>query len=472
MNAIYGLVALCILLALALVYALRLLRKPQTGNDDALRELKAAFEVFDRYSREEMSRLRTELLNISMENRKELSDAIRMQNEAMALQNLSGREESSKANAALKQQLNMDSAQNREELKNSLNALSESLSRKLSELTTAQQTQAEALRKSLETQMEQIRQNNESKLEQMRITVDEKLHDTLEKRLGDSFKIVSERLELVQKSMGEMQNLAIGVGDLKKALTNVKSRGVLGEIQLENLLEDMLSPDQYEKNFKPNKRRDEIVEFAIRLPGKDDELESVFLPIDAKFPIEDYYRLMEAYDLGDALAIDQARKNMVLRIKGCARDIRDKYLNPPQTTDFGILFLPFEGLYAEVLRNVGLFESVMREFHVILSGPTTAAALINSLQVGFQTLAIQKKSAEVWRILSAVKHEFSKFGTVLDQTQKKLQEASNTIEKASHRSRQIEKRLSKMQDLPELESKQILELEDNNESGGSLEDGT
>lgn len=471
MNAIYGLVGLCILLVLALVYALRLLRKPQTGNDEALRELKAAFEVFDRYSRDEMSRLRTELLNISMDNRKELSDAIRMQSEALAQQSQSGREESNKANAALKQQLNMDSAQNREELKNALNALSESLGRKLTELTTAQQSQAETLRKSLETQMEQIRQNNESKLEQMRLTVDEKLHDTLEKRLGDSFKIVSERLELVQKSMGEMQNLAIGVGDLKKALTNVKSRGVLGEIQLENLLEDMLSPDQYEKNFKPNKRRDEIVEFAIRLPGKEDELESVYLPIDAKFPIEDYYRLMEAYDLGDLPAIDQARKNMVLRIKGCARDIRDKYLNPPQTTDFGILFLPFEGLYAEVLRNVGLFESVMREFHVILSGPTTASALINSLQVGFQTLAIQKKSAEVWRILSAVKHEFSKFGTVLDQTQKKLQEASNTIEKASHRSRQIEKRLSKMQDLPALESKQILELDEPTELMTEEEDG-
>lgn len=473
MLALYVLVGVSATLALlTLLYVMRLARRPQSTDAEALRELKGAFETFDRYSREEMSRLRTELLGISMDNRKELSDAIRLQNEALSQQNQAGREETANANNALKQQLNTDAAQNREEQKTSLNNLSENFSRRMNELTTAQQTQADALRKSIETQMEQIRLNNESKLEQMRVTVDEKLHETLEKRLGDSFKIVSERLELVQKSMGEMQNLAIGVGDLKKALTNVKSRGVLGEIQLENLLEDMLSPEQYEKNFKPNKRRDEVVEFAIRLPGKDDDMESVYLPIDAKFPIEDYYRLMEAYDVGDLPAIDQARKNMVLRIKGCARDIRDKYLNPPQTTDFGILFLPFEGLYAEVLRNVGLFESVMREFHVILSGPTTAAALINSLQVGFQTLAIQKKSAEVWRILSAVKHEFGKFGSVLDLTQKKLQEASNTIEKASHRSRQIEKRLSKMQDLPALESRQLLELDDTPVMEETEEDAT
>ncbi|GAB1467715.1 DNA recombination protein RmuC [Candidatus Cloacimonadota bacterium] len=445
---------------ITMLYVLRLARRPQASGEESLRELKGAFESFERYSREEMSRLRSELLAISMDNRKELSDSIRVQNEALSQQNQALREEMSNANHTLKQQLNADSAQNREEQKTSLNNLSENFSRRMSELTTAQQQQADTLRKSIETQMEQIRQNNETKLEQMRITVDEKLHETLEKRLGDSFKIVSERLELVHKSMGEMQNLAIGVGDLKKALTNVKTRGILGEIQLENLLADMLTPDQYEKNFKPNKRRDEVVEYAIRLPGKDDDMESVYLPIDAKFPIEDYHRLMEAYEIGDALAVDNARKNMVLRIKSCARDIRDKYLNPPQTTDFGILFLPFEGLYAEALRNVGLFETVMREYQVILSGPTTAAALINSLQVGFQTLAIQKKSSEVWKILSAVKHEFGKFGTILDMTQKKLQEASNTIEKASHRSRQIEKRLSKMQDIPALETKQILEMDD------------
>lgn len=408
-----------------------LFRRPEANPAEAMRELHNAFEIFSRYSREEMSLLRTELLSISSANRKELSDALNLQSES-----------------------------SRNEIKNSLNALSETFTKRMQELGYAQLQQAETLRKTLESQMEQIRVNNEAKLEQMRLTVDEKLHETLEKRLGDSFKIVSERLELVQKSMGEMQNLAIGVGDLKKALTNVKTRGVLGEIQLENLLTELLSPDQYEKNFRPNKRRDELVEFAIRLPGRDDDMESVFLPIDAKFPIEDYHRLMEAYDLGDTAAVELARKSMVQRIKACARDIRDKYLNPPATTDFGILFLPFEGLYAEVLRNLGLFESVMREYHVIISGPTTTSALINSLQVGFQTLAIQKKSAEVWKILSAIKHEFGKFGTVLEQTQKKLQEASNTIEKASHRSRQIEKRLGRVQDLPALESQDVLEIEE------------
>ncbi|MEN6444460.1 MAG: DNA recombination protein RmuC, partial [Candidatus Cloacimonas sp.] len=260
------------------------------------------------------------------------------------------------------------------------------------------------------------------------------------------------------KSMGEMQSLANGVGDLKKALTNVKTRGVLGEIQLGNLLEEILTSEQYEKNFRPNKNREERVEFAIRLPGNSEEQESVYLPIDAKFPIEDYHRIMDAYDSGDLAAVESARKNLVQRIKNCAKDIFDKYLNPPVTTDFGMLFLPFEGLYAEVLRNAGLFESVMRDYHIIICGPTTTAAVINSLQVGFRTLAIQKKTSEVWKILASIKQEFGKFGTILEKTQKKLQEASNNIEEASHRSRQIEKRLDKVQELPVEDSEHILDI--------------
>ena len=311
----------------------------------------------------------------------------------------------------------------------------------MTDLIDKQQQEAETSRKNLETKMEQIRQNNETKLEQMRQTVDEKLHETLEKRLGESFKQVSERLELVHKSMGEMQSLANGVGDLKKALTNVKRQGVLGEIQLANLLEDILTPEQYEKNFRPNKNRDEKVEFAIRLPGNSEKEEFVFLPIDAKFPIADYQNITNAYDSGDLAAVESARKSMIQRIKSCAKDICDKYINPPVTTDFAMLFLPFEGLYAEVLRIPGLFETIMRDNHVIICGPTTTAAVINSLQVGFRTLAIQKKTSEVWKILASIKQEFGKFGTILDQTQKKLQEASNNIEKASYRSRQIEKRL-------------------------------
>jgi len=466
--ALYILIVFAILIEIANALIL-LFNRSGKGPEDSLRELKGAFETFERYSREEMSRLRNELLNISSDNRKELSEALKTQTEALTRQSSATREEFGAANATLLQQLNQDATKNRVELSKSLSDLAETFTRRMNDLATNQQQQADALRKAIETQMEQIRQNNENKLEQMRQTVDEKLHETLEKRLGDSFKIVSERLELVQKSMGEMQNLAIGVGDLKKALTNVKTRGVLGEIQLESLLEEMLSPDQFEKNYKPNKRRDEIVEFAIRMPGREDNTDSVYLPIDAKFPIEDYHRLLEAYEVGDVLAVETARKNMVKRIQGCARDIRDKYLNPPATTDFGMLFLPFEGLYAEVLRNLGLFESVMRDYHVIICGPTTTAAVINSLQVGFRTLAIQKKSAEVWNILSAIKNEFGKFGTVLEQTQKKLQEASNTIEKASHRSRQIEKRLNKVQDLPTGEDATLLEIEDSSEDATLLE---
>jgi len=459
MTALYILVVFSGLIGLVAVL-LQLFRGAKTGSEDGLRELKGAFEVFERFSREEMSRLRTELLSITSDNRRELADAMKSLSDSLFAQSGTLRSEFSKANGDLKQQLNSDAGQNREELKKALSDLSESLNRKINELVATQQQQSDTLRKALETQMESIRQNNDAKLELMRQTVDEKLHATLEKRLGESFQLVSERLELVHKSMGEMQNLAKGVGNLEKVLSNVKNRGVLGEMQLGNLLEDLLSQSQYEVNFKPNKRRNEIVEFAIRLPGPDETQESVYLPMDAKFPIEDYQRLLEAYDAGDAARIESERKSLADRIKGCARDIREKYLNPPVTTDFGLLFLPFEGLYAEALRITGLFETVMRESRVVICGPTTTAALINSLQIGFKTLAIQKKTAEVWKILSAIKHEFGKFGEMLDNTQKKLQEASNNIEKASFRSRQIEKKLSKVQELPISETANILEFED------------
>ncbi len=315
----------------------------------------------------------------------------------------------------------------------------------MTDLINIQQQEAETSRKTLETKMEQIRQNNETKLEQMRQTVDEKLHDTLEKRLGESFKQVSERLELVHKSMGEMQSLANGVGDLKKALTNVKRQGVLGEIQLANLLEDILTPEQYEKNFRPNKNRDEKVEFAIRLPGSSEKEEFVYLPIDAKFPIADYQNIMNAYDMGDLAEVENARKSMVQRIKNCAKDIRDKYINPPVTTDFGMLFLPFEGLYAEVLRSPGLFETIMRDYHVIICGATTAA-VINSLQSGvFRLWQFRRRPPRFGKSLPPLNWNLGSLELILEQTQKKLQKTSNNIEKASYRSRQIEKRLDKVQ---------------------------
>lgn len=439
-----------------------ILLKRRSGNQDLVQsidKLHVALGTFDRYMRDDLQRLRGDLLNSQAETRKELGVSLTQLNESINKENRSNREETTAALAKLNQQINADAGKNREELSQALNNLSESLARKLQDLTKTEETQFETLKTALENRMEQIRTNNETKLEEMRKTVDEKLHETLEKRLGDSFKQVSERLELVHKGLGEMQNLANGVGDLKKVLSNVKTRGVMGEIQLEMILEQMLTPEQYVRNYKPHKRRDETVEFAIRLPGRDEELESVYLPMDAKFPIEDYHRLIEAWDKGDSAIVDIARKGLQSRIIECARDIHNKYINPPFTTDFALLFLPVEGLYAEVLRDPELFETIRRKYQVIVVGPTTVSAILNSLQMGFRTLAIEKRTGEVWRILSAVKNEFGKFGKVLEKTQKKLQEASNSIETASHRSRQIEKKLNKVQELPTDEPTPALELE-------------
>jgi len=436
-------------------------RKDQASGrlEEPIRNIATALDSFERYLRDDLQRLRNDLLKIGTDMRGEVNTTLSRLQESLVNENRGNREETTAALTKLNQQINTDASKNREELGKTLDNLSESLSRRLQELTTTQQTQFETLRTAMEQRLEQMRNQNEAKLEQMRITVDEKLHETLEKRLGDSFKLVSERLELVHKGLGEMQSLASGVGDLKKVLVNVKTRGVMGEIQLENILEQMLTPEQYEKNFKPHKRRDETVEFAIRLPGRNEDQEAVYLPIDAKFPIEDYHRLVDAFELTDLAGVETARKNLYGRIRGCARDIRDKYLNPPLTTDFALLFLPFEGLYAEVLRDPDLFETIRRQFQVIIVGPTTLAALLNSLQMGFRTLAIEKRTGEVWKILSAIKSEFGKFGLVLQKTQKKLQEASNVIETAHSRSRQIQRKLNKVQELPAEESIQVLELE-------------
>ncbi|HOR03762.1 MAG TPA: DNA recombination protein RmuC [Candidatus Syntrophosphaera sp.] len=454
---------LCVLILVLGIVAAILLYRKQSAPDDRLDEVtrfSGQLEAFERNLRDDLQRLRTDLLALGTDTRKELVATLDRQNENLNSENRKNREEINASLNNLSQQINADAAKNRSELSTSLNNLSESLARKLQDLVNTQQQQFEALKLALEGRLEQIRANNETKLEEMRKTVDEKLHDTLEKRLGESFKQVSERLELVHKGLGEMQNLASGVGDLKKVLTNVKSRGMMGEFQLEAILEQVLTPEQYTRNFKPHKRRDEVVEFAIRLPGRDEDQESVYLPIDAKFPIEDYSRLVEAWDAGDPGATETARKALYNRILGCARDIRDKYLNPPLTTDFALLFLPVEGLYAEVLRDPALFEQLRRQYQVVVVGPTTVAAILNSLQLGFRTLAIEKRSGEVWKILSAVKNEFGKFGKALEHTQKKLQEASNSIDTASHRSRQIQKKLNKVQELPVDETAQVLELED------------
>jgi DNA recombination protein RmuC len=334
----------------------------------------------------------------------------------------------------------------------------------LKTLTASNEGRLDKLRETVEDRLRLIQEDNARKLEQMRTTVDEKLHDTLEKRLGESFKLVSERLELVQRGLGEMQTLASGVGDLKKMLTNVKTRGTFGEVQLASLLEQVLAPGQYETNVESKKGSGQRVEFALRLPGRDGTAEGmVWLPLDAKFPQEDYLRLVEAQENADAVAAEEAARQLERAVKEMAKAIRDKYLDPPHTTDFGIMFLPTEGLYAEVLRRPGLAETLQRDYKVLAAGPTTLAALLNSLQMGFRTLAIEKRSAEVWTLLGAVRTEFSRFGVVLEKTSKKLQEAGNHIDQAAIRTRAIERKLRDVQELPPGEAEALLDMPELNE---------
>lgn len=338
-------------------------------------------------------------------------------------------------------------------------------SKQLTALTSSNEDKLGNMRETIEARLKLLQDDNTKKLDQMRETVDEKLHATLEKRLGESFKLVSERLELVHKGLGEMQNLAVGVGDLKKVLSNVKTRGILGEIQLGNILEQILTLEQYSKNVVTKKGSRENVEFAIKLPGKDDSGEVVYLPLDSKFPIENYHALINAYEHGDTAVIEKFAKLLEDDIKKCAKDIRDKYINPPQTTDFGILFLPVEGLYAEVVRRPALLEILQRDFKIMIAGPTTLSAFLNSLQMGFRTLVIEKRSSEVWKILGAVKAEFGKFGAILERTHKQLQTASNTIEDAAKKSRTIEKKLKNVQELPSQEPSLITdEISENEEA--------
>ena len=333
----------------------------------------------------------------------------------------------------------------------------EGLTNELTSLTQSNEQKLETVRSAIETQLNLIREDNAKQLDQMRATVDEKLQGTLEKRLGESFKQVSERLEQVHQGLGEMQALASGVGDLKRVLTNVKTRGTWGEIQLEALLEQILSPEQYARNVKPNEASEAIVEFAIKLPGRDDEGGvPVWLPIDAKFPTEDYQRLIDAQENADPTATDLAAKMLANRIRASAKDICEKYLCPPATTDFGIMYLPTEGLYAEVVRRPVLIEGIQRDYRVVIAGPTTFAALLNSLQMGFRTLAIQQRSSEVWKLLGAVKTEFGKFGDTLDGVKKKLDQASSTMDDAARRSRAIERKLRKVEELPAAESQLLI----------------
>lgn len=332
------------------------------------------------------------------------------------------------------------------------------LNEKFSHMALENEQKLENIRNTMSTQITQLNVENTKQLEKMRETVDEKLQKTLEDRIGQSFKLVSDRLEQVYKGLGEMQNLASGVGDLKKVLTNVKTRGILGEIQLGAILEQILSPEQYEENVKIKANSQERVEFAVKLPGDDDK--TVYLPIDAKFPGDTYSKLVDAYDSGDATAIELAGRELERRIKAEAKDIRDKYIEPPTTTDFAILFLPFEGLYAEVVRR-GLVETLQKDYKVNIAGPTTMAALLNSLQMGFRTLAIQKHSSEVWDILGAVKNEFEKFEGVLVSAQKRINQANEDIDKlVGTRTRMMKSKLKKVTTLSDEESGRLLDFDE------------
>lgn len=365
----------------------------------------------------------------------------------------------------------------RKESAEGLKANNETLSRTVEAMNKAQQTQLEAMTKQIkgitdsnqashdrmrevfDNRIKELQQGNEKKLEEMRKTVDEQLHSTLEKRLGESFKLVSDRLEAVHKGLGEMQNLATGVGDLKRVLTNVKARGTWAEVQLGAILEQILTADQYEKNVQVRPDSSERVEYAIKLPGaKNDPSACVWLPIDSKFPQEDYLRLQEASEHADAAAVQISTDALIRTIKASAKEIHDKYINPPNTTDFGIMFLATEGLYAEILRQSAVVAELQQRYRVVIAGPTTLAAILSSLHMGFQTLAIEQRAVEVWRVLGAIKTEFGKFGETLDKVKRQLKSASNTIDQTGVRTRAMERKLRSVEQMPETEASKILVL--------------
>lgn len=343
--------------------------------------------------------------------------------------------------------------------------------RQFGDLKQANERRLEELRLTLENRLDTLRQENAAKLEQMRTTVDEKLTGTLEKRLGESFRQVSERLEQVHAGLGEMRSLTSGVGDLKRVLTNVKTRGIWGEIQLANLLGQVLTPDQYATNVAtlPNSR--ETVEFAIRLPGRGEGEAPVWLPIDSKFPEADYEKIRLAAEAGDKAALEQAEKDFTATIRRSAKDIHEKYVGPPHTTDFGILFVPTEGLYAEILRQLGLTTELQEKYRIVVAGPTTLTALLNSLQMGFRTLAIEKRSSEVWHTLGAIKTEFAKFGSVLNRLKRQLETATRTIETINTRKRVMERKLQGVEQVSAEESYLMLGLDATGEDEPDEEDG-
>jgi DNA recombination protein RmuC len=367
-----------------------------------------------------------------------------------------GRQESAAGSKLLRDEAAGNAGALREEVQRTLQLLGDRLAVAVTELSRKSENQQETLRQAVECRLDVLRSENSEKLERMRQTVDEKLQGTLEQRLGASFKMVNDSLTKVHASVGEMQALATGVGDLKRILSNVKSRGTWGEVALGNILEEILSPDQYARNVEVRPRSNQRVEFAIKLPG--DGRAPLWLPLDAKYPTEDYDRMVEAAERGDTEAADAAVRGIEARVRGAAKDICAKYIAPPHSTDFAVMFLPTEGLFAEVVRRPGLVDALQREFHVMVAGPTTLVSLLTSLRMGFRTLAIQQRSSEVWRVLSAVKTEFEKFGGILDKVHKKLEEAQKVVEDAGVRRRAVDRKLRDVEILPEAEASVLLAI--------------
>lgn len=436
------------------------------------------FEKLIKSNEEKQTEFKAQFTQLSNESKEAITKSLK-DNEQETTKLVQSFAENSKS---LNELLRTTSKENRTELANGLKSFEEKftnnvkdfnelqrqkfndLALKQEQIKTDTESKLEKIRETVESKLKSLQEDNSKKLEEMRNTVDEKLQTTLEKRFNDSFTLISQRLELVHKGLGEMQTLASSVGDIKKVMTNVKSRGILGEYQLANILEDLLTNEQYEKNVETKSNSGAIVEFAIKMPNNNNLEKTLWLPIDSKFPKEDYEALVDAYDDGNPEKIEELKKSFKNAIIKNAKDIKEKYVDPPNTTEYGIMFLPFESLYAEVLRTPGLFETIQKDYKVTVTGPTTLSALLSSLQMGFRTLAIEKRSSEVWDLLGVVKTEFGKFGTVLEKTKKKLQEATNTIDQAGVRSRAIERQLRKVQELPSSEAQNQIESEINENS--------
>lgn len=429
---------LLIIVIVLLIINIFICIKPRESNLQKFSEdIEKKFDSIEKMSRQEFYANREESRRNEQENRQEMK---------ISMDSLTSSLSRHIMNLSTLQQNQFDI--NSKSLENTLNSFNENMMKSLDNLAQLQNEKLNQLTKVTEEKFTTLTKSTEDNLEKMRVTVDEKLQNTLEKRLGESFKMVNDRLEQVYKGLGEMQTLATGVGDLKKVLSNVKTRGVLGEIQLERILEQFLAPEQYAKNVITKKGSRETVEFAIKLPGKDEVKDTIYLPLDAKFPLDIYNKLVDAYEEGNQSLIDSASKELERFIKKSAKDIRDKYIDPPNTTEFGILFLPTEGLYAEVIKRQQLVEDLQRNFKINITGPTTLVALLNSLQMGFKTLAIERHSSEVWKVLGAVKTEFAKFETVLNAAQSKLNQASSEIDKlVGTRTRQINRKLESVEKL-------------------------